>query len=265
MAKRSILVADPDPATSRKVRRALDSTVLGVQHACSLAEAESKLGNDDIAVVLTALSFPDGNAYELARKIRATTSGTPVFILYGGFDVMDPHLARESGVAGGIRRPLSTDSLLAHLESVVGGLDSPVLPTTQQDLPASTPEDLPGSNIEDLTDPFRDASSPRGPQGARTPLVSNERIATFIPNDYESLPHVAVDPTVVNEAMEHAIMAALPEALEILLEKSLRTSSPIRVIIEQALVRTVEKRLPETTRQVLLQMAREGTLKEEKP
>jgi DNA-binding response OmpR family regulator len=73
------------------------------------------------------------------------------------------------------------------------------------------------------------------------PPTSSERIATFLPRDYEDLPRVAVDPAVVGPAVEQAILEVLPEVVETVLRRTLETSGTLRDIVDAAVEEAVKK------------------------
>jgi DNA-binding NarL/FixJ family response regulator len=75
------------------------------------------------------------------------------------------------------------------------------------------------------------------------PPTSSERIATFLPRDYEELPRVAVDPAVVGPAVEQAILEVLPEVVETVLRRTLETSGTLRSIVEAAVEEAIKKEL----------------------
>ena len=97
----------------------------------------------------------------------------------------------------------------------------------------------------------RETAQPRERPKGRRPLgvpdpqyrppTSSERIATFLPRDYEELPRVAVDPAVVGPAVEQAILEVLPEVVEAVLRRTLETSGTVRDIVEAAVEKAVKK------------------------
>jgi len=70
MASRVVLVVDPDPATARKVRGALQGVALDVRSASTFADGRDAASEPGLAVALCALSLPGGSGYELARVLR---------------------------------------------------------------------------------------------------------------------------------------------------------------------------------------------------
>ncbi len=230
MPRRSVMVVDADPGTARKVRSALDRSPFDVLPARSVQEALSLADGHDIAALLSVLSLPGGNGYDLARRIRENRPGTPVFLIWGGFDVVDGVRARAAGVTGGIRRPLTAEALLAQLESALGplGTGAPAAPH-----PPVVTEELPSTNVEILGPAPRQPSLP--------PLVGGERLATFIPDD-DSGPHVPKAAS-ASVAAERAVLAVLPETLEVVLAKALLEPGRVRAVFEEVVRRAVEERL----------------------
>ena len=226
MARRVVLVVDPDPATARKTSEALKGLALEVCRAASPDQIDALLNERVPVAVLSALTFEGSSGYELIRTLRGRWAQAGMFLFCGGFDVLDPVKAQAAGVDAAIRRPFSAGALRSHLEKVLG-----VLPL----------DDDVGSTAAQDTDTLE----------VRAPLLSNERVATFIPQDYDTLPPVAVDPEVVSVAMEQAILAALPETVEILLEKSLRESIIFKAVVERAVVRALKDQLPPIVRGVV--------------
>ena len=98
---------------------------------------------------------------------------------------------------------------------------------------------------EDREPIVRERQKGRRPLGVPDPQyrppTSSERIATFLPRDYEELPRVAVDPAVVGPAVEQAILEVLPEVVETVLRRTLETSGTLRDIVEAAVEEAVKK------------------------
>lgn len=98
---------------------------------------------------------------------------------------------------------------------------------------------------EDREPIVRERQKGRRPLGVPDPQyrppTSSERIATFLPRDYEDLPRVAVDPAVVGPAVEQAILEVLPEVVETVLRRTLETSGTLRDIVDAAVEEAVRK------------------------
>ena len=239
MARRLVLVADPDPAAARKVKSALQGFAFEVLRAATFQEAVEASRQGAPAALFCALNLPGGSGYDLSLTLRSSHPHMATVFLCGGFDVLDPARARASGMDGSLRRPLSQEGIVGVLEQLLGAL--PLEEPVAEPLPVEV-EPLP-------EDPFGPVEVP--PVHPRAPLSTSERVATFIPHDYESLPQVTVDPNVINAAMERAILAVLPEALEIVLEKALRDSNSMRGLVSEAVQRAVKEQLPAIARSVI--------------
>lgn len=89
------------------------------------------------------------------------------------------------------------------------------------------------------------------PESHYRPPKGSERVATFLPRDYEQLPRVSVDPEVIGPAMEQAILEVLPEVVEVVLRNALATSESFQHMLELAVKEEVERQLPEIVRRNL--------------
>jgi CheY-like chemotaxis protein len=219
MAQAVVLVVDSNPQTARRVEDVLEGSAYGVAVARDASEAATLAEAQEVAVVLTSISMPRGNGYELVRAIRERHPSAIGFLLTGGFEVINRNRAESAGVHGQISRPVSLEALRSALEPVLGSLDG-VRSAVVEAPPAAPP-----------------------PPDWR-PTTSNERVATFLPRDKVSAPRVSVDPAVVGPAMEAAILEVLPEVVEALLRRSLDSSTAFRSMVETAVDEVVRERLP---------------------
>ncbi len=237
MAPSAIMVVDADAATSRRIKRSLGGADLLVHVVPDFHEALSKASDPDLVAVFSAVSVPGGSGYELARRSIEQRPGLAVFLLWGGFEAFDDDRAMLAGVRAGIRRPISPAAVHAHLEDVLGPM-----PVSQTELQAVEPleELLPVGSIEPLEATGPVATSPV----PSVPLVGDERLASFVPADYEDIPPVRIDRDTVSVALERAVLAVLPEVLEAILHKSLDQPTRIRALVQQAVQQAVQDQLP---------------------
>ncbi len=250
-----VLVVDPVAQTAERVALALAGTRFSVRAVRDAVEADAALDGDPIVAVLSAITLPRGNAYELARHVRAKHPEAAVLLVSGGFDVYNAERAAEAGVVGRLSRPFSVEAVRRHLESALGplGADDDQVPDDQI-LDAS-------SALEPLFEgePDRPAPSPAPRRAAPAPLpppepatpVGDERVSSFLPRDWRLLPPVAVDPEVVGPAMERAILAILPEVVEAVLNKAIATSPAFREMVEVAVEEALREELPAIARRVI--------------
>ncbi|MFH1463961.1 MAG: response regulator [Pseudomonadota bacterium] len=238
MARNALLVVDADTATARRVTRALDGADVEVRVARDLPAALEAANRDGAVVALVAVSLPGASGYDLARRLRDETPWIAVYMLWGGFEVLDERRVAEVGACGSLRRPLSADAVLAVVENAIGAV-----PVASADLQPveDTEETLPVGSFEPL-----DGADSRSPpeDDALVPLLGTERLAAFIPGDYKELPVVRIDREEVSVALERAVLAVLPETVEAVLERSMGSPGSLRRVVEEAVERAVAEQLP---------------------
>jgi hypothetical protein len=84
-----------------------------------------------------------------------------------------------------------------------------------------------------------------------SPPISEERLATFLPRDYQDVPLVQVDPDVVGPAVERAILEVLPEVVEAVLRHALGSSTAFRNLVSAAVDESVRETLPDIAAKVV--------------
>lgn len=241
---RTVLVVDASPLSARRVEEAMRGTGFRVEAVASPAEAEPILEAGDVAVALSAVSFPRGSGYELARVVRARNPEAVVFLLCGGFEVYHAERAEQAGVTARINRPFTVDAFRRHLEAALGPLVADEEPPA--DLPVLVAEEEPAPLPFDAVQ-LEPHPTPPAPRGA----AADERLATFLPRDWKTYPPVRVDPAVVTPAIERAILEVLPEVVEIVLAKALQTSPAFRELVEVAVDEAVRAQVGPIARRVL--------------
>jgi len=251
------MVVDPNPSTSRKLEKALQGSALDVLQLRTPEETLAACQESVPVAVFSAISLPAGNGYELARRLQQVEAGVPVFLLWGGFEILDGKRAEGCGVRAGIRKPLTSDVLLDHLEGVLGEIpeEPPLLDEEFVEEQPSEPEEiLPVDSVEYLDTGPAVETEPE----AIVPPVGDERIATFVPNDYDPLPPVKLDREQLSVAMERAILAVLPEVLEAVLNKALLDGGRVRGVMNEVVAEAVRESLPELVKKQLGELDRGG-------
>lgn len=224
MPPKQVLVVAPAPVF-RKVERALRAYGARVVGAPRLSDMPE--GAWDAALV--AVSQPDGDGYEVCRRVRGNSPGASLFLMAGGFDVVDEARADQVGAAGRVRLPFSEDGLRDALVEVLGPL----------------PVELESGAVEILPEP---SPPPAAPPRFPAPPISSERLATFLPRDPREAHRpepVAVDPKVVGPALERAVLEVLPEVVEGVLRTALLSSPAFRELVAEAVHDVLEGRLGE--------------------
>ena len=238
MARSVVMVVDANPATARRIQRALQGTELSVLPLGGMDDAIAQSNDPQLVAIFCAVSIRGGNGYELTRRVVEQRPDMAVFLLWGGFEAFDEDRAMVSGVRAGLRRPFSDEAILAQLEDLMGAV-----PVAHSALVPVEPfeEDLPMGSIEPL-EPT--GAVPVAAVPTPTPPVGDERLASFVPADYDELPPVRIDREEISVALERAVLAVLPEVIEAVLSKSLAQPSRSRTVIEQAVARAVDEKLP---------------------
>lgn len=245
MPTRTVLVIDTNPSTAQRVADALAATSFSVRSATSLPEAEVIIDGTELTAVISALTFPRGNGYDLARSVKAKQPATAVFLITGGFEVYQAARADACGVDGRLSRPLQPDAVRKQLEGALGPMSNEAAAAAA---PSDEPEPMaiPGDAVEQV-----EAPEP-GPLPSRAATaVADERISSFIPRDWNQLPLVRVDPNIVGPAVERAILELLPEVVEAVLRKALSSSRSFRDLVEVAVDDAVRDQVPDIARRVI--------------
>jgi len=237
MSQKLVLVVDPSTETIRRVQEALAESDYMVVSAKDSHEARTIISSEKIDLMLSSTSLPRGNGYDLARHLHQEQETALIFLLAGGYEVYNVDRAERVGVIGRISKPFSVGGLRTKLESVLGNLDAA---GPHQDA------ELPVLDVAPV-----DAAQPEPELSEYEPLISTERIATIIPRNYEEVPKVSVDASVVSPAIERAVLAIIPEVVEVVLAKSLHNSSAFRDLIAVSVDEAVRKQLPEIARSVV--------------
>jgi DNA-binding NarL/FixJ family response regulator len=258
-----VLVVDPLAQTSQRVAQALVGTRLEIRTARDPTDAEVILDREVVSAVFTAVVLPGGNPYDLTRSVHARHPEAAVFLVSGGFDVVNHERAAEAGIAGRLSRPFTSEAVRRALEGALGPLTGdPSAESSELGEETLDPASVEAlgeveSQLLQSTLPMAGpavAAAPRlvtAPEPLAAPPIADERRASFLPRDWRTLPPVQVDPEVVGPAMERAILAILPEVVEILLNKAITTSPAFREMVEVAVEAALREELPGIARKVI--------------
>ena len=241
MANRTVLVVDTNPSTTQRVAEALVGTSFVVRSANNLADADAIVDQCEISALIASLTFPKGNGYDLARSVKARQPAAAIFLITGGFEVYQAPRAEAAGVDGRMARPLAPDAVRKQLEGVLGPITAEPAMVSDEPEPMTMPLEA--------VEPVENAPA-EPPRRTATP-VGDERIASFIPRDWQQLPLVQVDPAGVGPAIERAILEVLPEVVEIVLRKALTSSRTFRDLVEVAVDDAVRDQVPDIARRVI--------------
>ena len=118
---KKVLVVDDDPIVGKSIDRILSPRGYAVITAANGPEALDKLARENYDVVYTDIKMPGMDGLEVAARIKASRPWLPVVIVTGYGTDANEAKAKNIGVSGFLRKPLSpemietsaTDALLA--------------------------------------------------------------------------------------------------------------------------------------------------------
>lgn len=108
-ALRKVLVVDDDPVVGKSIGRILSSRGYAVIAAAGGEEAMERLASEDYDMVYTDIKMPGMSGLEVARHIKESRPWLPVVIVTGYGNDENEAEAREIGVNGFLRKPLSPE------------------------------------------------------------------------------------------------------------------------------------------------------------
>jgi signal transduction histidine kinase/CheY-like chemotaxis protein len=105
------------------IRRFLETGLTRLGHrprlAADVEEATAALQEEPFDVVLTDFGLPGANGEEMARRVTARSSGTPVVLLTGWADQLQAEKRSMPGIARILSKPVTLETLASTLDSVV--------------------------------------------------------------------------------------------------------------------------------------------------
>jgi signal transduction histidine kinase/CheY-like chemotaxis protein len=104
------------------VRKFLEQGLTQLGHrpllACNVEAGTRALAEDSFDVVVTDLGLPDGSGEEMARRVAASSPGTPVVLLTGWAEQLLAENRSIPGIARILSKPVALDTLAAALAGV---------------------------------------------------------------------------------------------------------------------------------------------------
>lgn len=118
-ALRKVLVVDDDPVVATSFNRVLTHDGYIVVTASNGAEALEKLSGGEYDVVYTDIKMPGMDGLELAEKVKAQRSWTPVVIITGYGTEANEQRAKAAGVSAFLHKPLSPEMIEASARQAI--------------------------------------------------------------------------------------------------------------------------------------------------
>ena len=123
-----VLVVDDDPIVGRSIDRTLSARGYAVIPAGNGPEALDKLAREDYDVVYTDIKMPGRDGLEVAARIKASRPWLPVVIVTGYGTDANVAKAKDIGVAGFLRKPLSPEMIETSAADALLAPESPAPP-----------------------------------------------------------------------------------------------------------------------------------------
>lgn len=124
-----ILVVDDEPSITDNITYALITE--GFQPVCANTgeDALTKLAGNDVNLIVLDVGLPDINGFELARRIRQTST-VPIIFVTARSDEIDRVVGLELGADDYVVKPFSPRELSARIKAVLRRSNA-ATPTTQ--------------------------------------------------------------------------------------------------------------------------------------
>lgn len=148
-ALRKVLVVDDDPVVGKSIDRILSSRGYAVISAAGGEEAMERLASEDYDVVYTDIRMPGMSGLEVARHIKESRPWLPVVIVTGYGNDANEAEAREIGVSGFLRKPLSPDMVESTADELTNKPDLAMgtFPLAENAIRAVEPPAAPAQNV----------------------------------------------------------------------------------------------------------------------
>ena len=127
-ALKKVLVVDDDPIVGKSIDRTLSPRGYAVITASDGPEALDRLAREDYDVVYTDIKMPGMDGLEVAARIKASRPWLPVVIVTGYGTDANEAKAKDIGVAGFLRKPLSPEMIEASMADALLAPEPTVLP-----------------------------------------------------------------------------------------------------------------------------------------
>ncbi len=121
MAKRNVLLVDPDPRHLRVMEVALRNAGFAVTPLTDGAEAWARVSSEGFDLVIADTALPSLDGYELCRRLRAEPrlEATPLVLVSGDDGVEHKVRGLELGADDYLTRPIYTRELVARVRALM--------------------------------------------------------------------------------------------------------------------------------------------------
>ena len=118
-ASRKVLVVDDDSVVGHSINRVLTGQGYQVREAMSGSEALEELDHQRYDMVFTDIRMPGMDGLDMAARMKKSHPELPVVVITGYGTEASEKKARDLGVAGFLRKPLSPETIIDNAERVL--------------------------------------------------------------------------------------------------------------------------------------------------
>ena len=116
---RKVLVVDDDAVVGHSINRVLTGQGYQVRETVSGMEALEELGHQRYDMVFTDIRMPGMDGLDMAARMKTSYPEMPVVVITGYGTEASEKQAKDLGVAGFLRKPLSPDTIIENAERVL--------------------------------------------------------------------------------------------------------------------------------------------------
>ncbi|NMA91858.1 MAG: response regulator transcription factor [Firmicutes bacterium] len=120
----SILIVEDDKTIAMGIEYALNREGFATRISYDMESAQEALHNENFSLVILDVSLPDGNGFELCRRIKAE-GDLPVIFLTVYDDEINTVMGLDLGADDYITKPFRVRELISRINSVLRRYDKP--------------------------------------------------------------------------------------------------------------------------------------------
>ena len=117
---KKILIIDDEAELADTCARLLRGLGFTCVVAYDIAHAMTLFDSERPSLVLSDISLPMSDGFEMARYVRQRSPETPVVLMTGYHTPQTARDAQDAGAAGYLRKPFSNSELISSINSLLG-------------------------------------------------------------------------------------------------------------------------------------------------
>lgn len=114
----NVLVIEDDPSVRTLVRAVLEKHDYEVDFAETASKGEELARDDSFDIIILDLGLPDGNGFDVAKKMRDEGVTTPILVLSAEHETDIKVKCLRTGADDYVTKPFDTEELIARIEAV---------------------------------------------------------------------------------------------------------------------------------------------------